>query len=77
MATKIRTNTNPRTVIRHSKKIRIRKKIKLQQGKIARLVVYRSNKFLYAQLVDDKKEQLSSKPIQARKLLKAQNPKRT
>jgi large subunit ribosomal protein L18 len=55
MATKIRTNTNPRTVIRHSKKIRIRKKIKLQQGKIARLVVYRSNKFLYAQLVDDKK----------------------
>ncbi|NBX75373.1 MAG: 50S ribosomal protein L18, partial [Proteobacteria bacterium] len=55
MATKIRTNTNPRAVIRHSKKIRIRKKIKLQQGKIARLVVYRSNKFLYAQLVDDAK----------------------
>ena len=38
-----------------SKKIRIRKKIKLQQGKIARLVVYRSNKFLYAQAVDDSK----------------------
>jgi len=55
MATKIRTNTNPRMVIRQSKKIRIRKKIKLQQGKIARLVVYRSNKFLYAQLVDDSK----------------------
>ncbi|NBT58175.1 50S ribosomal protein L18 [bacterium] len=55
MATKIRTNTNPRMVIRQSKKTRIRKKIKLQQGKIARLVVYRSNKFLYAQLVDDSK----------------------
>ncbi|MFM8270211.1 MAG: 50S ribosomal protein L18 [Pseudomonadota bacterium] len=55
MATKIRTNTNPRMVIRQSKKVRIRKKIKLQQGKIARLVVYRSNKFLYAQLVDDSK----------------------
>ncbi|NBX82304.1 50S ribosomal protein L18 [bacterium] len=55
MATKIRSTTNPRAVIRHSKKIRIRKKIKLQQGKIARLVVYRSNKFLYAQVVDDSK----------------------
>ncbi len=55
MATKIKSNTSPRTVIRLSKKIRIRKKIKLQQGKIARLVVYRSNKFLYAQVVDDSK----------------------
>jgi large subunit ribosomal protein L18 len=55
MAKKLRANTNPRSVIRHSKKTRIRKKIKLQQGKIARLVVYRSNKFLYAQVVDDSK----------------------
>jgi|688.fasta_scaffold226541_3 large subunit ribosomal protein L18 len=55
MAKKIRATTNPRAVIRHNKKIRIRKKVKLQQGAIARLVVYRSNKFLYAQVVDDKK----------------------
>lgn len=55
MAKKIRPGTNPRAVIRQNKKVRIRKKIKLQQGKIARLVVYRSNKFLYAQVVDDSK----------------------
>jgi len=55
MARKIKAHTNERTQIRHNKKTRIRKKIKLQQGKIARLVVYRSNKFLYAQVVDDSK----------------------
>ncbi|NBX92211.1 MAG: 50S ribosomal protein L18 [Proteobacteria bacterium] len=54
MAKKITNRTNPRAVIRHNKKIRIRKKIKLQQGAIARLVVYRSNKFLYAQVVNDR-----------------------
>src|SRR3954471_14083675 len=55
MASLIRTNTNPRQVIRLKKKTRIRKKINLHKGSIARLVVYRSNKFLYAQVVDDLK----------------------
>jgi large subunit ribosomal protein L18 len=55
MARVIRTNTNPRQVIRVAKKKRISKKIRLQKGLIARLVVYRSNKFLYAQVVDDLK----------------------
>ena len=55
MAKKVKAHTSPRAIIRQSKKTRIRKKIKLQQGKIARLVVYRSNKFLYAQVVDDSK----------------------
>lgn len=55
MANKIRTNTNPRQVIRFNKKIRIRKQIVRQKGKICRLVVYRSNKCLYAQVVDDLK----------------------
>ena len=53
MSTKIRKNTNPRQAIRAAKKTRIRKKIVLQMGRIARLVVYRSNRFLYAQVIDD------------------------
>lgn len=52
---KITPRTNPRQVIRLHKKSRIKKKIDLQKGLIARLVVYRSNKFLYAQVVDDLK----------------------
>lgn len=55
MARRINVHTSERTKIRLNKKTRIRKKIKLQQGKIARLVVFRSNKFLYAQVVDDSK----------------------
>ena len=55
MATKIRNKTNPRQVIRIHKKSRIKKKIALHKGSIARLVVYRSNRFLYAQVVDDLK----------------------
>ena len=55
MAQKIRSNTNPRQTIRKLKKLRIRKKIVRQKGLIARLVVYRSNKFIYAQVVDDLK----------------------
>ena len=55
MATTIRHNTNPRQVIRLRKKVRIKKKIVLQKGTIARLVVFRSNKFLYAQIIDDLK----------------------
>jgi large subunit ribosomal protein L18 len=53
MGMKIRSKTNARQAIRIRKKSRIKKKIVLLQGKIARLVVYRSNKFLYAQVVDD------------------------
>jgi large subunit ribosomal protein L18 len=53
MARKIRANTNPRQQVRLTRKIRIKKKLVLQKGKTARLVVYRSNKFLYAQIVDD------------------------
>jgi large subunit ribosomal protein L18 len=55
MDRKIRTKTNPRQAIRLRKKVRIRKKIVLHKGQIARLVVYRSNKFLYAQVIDDLK----------------------
>ncbi len=55
MSQKIRSNTNPRQVIRKNKKSRIRKKIVRQKGLIARLVIYRSNKFIYAQVVDDLK----------------------
>ncbi len=55
MSNKIRTNTNPRQVIRIQKKERIRKKIVRHMGSISRLVVYRSNKFMYAQIVDDLK----------------------
>ena len=55
MANKIKTNTSPRRAARFRKKLRIRKKIVLHKGSIARLVVYRSNRFLYAQVVDDLK----------------------
>jgi len=55
MSSKVRTNTNSRQVIRLGKKQRISKKIQRHKGEIARLVVYRSNSFLYAQVVDDLK----------------------
>lgn len=57
MAKVIRKQTNPRRATRLGRKARIRKKIKRHQGKIVRLVVYRSNRFLYAQLIDDGKGQ--------------------
>jgi large subunit ribosomal protein L18 len=54
MATKIRQNTNNKQVIRFKRKKRIRSRI---EGSIERprLSVFRSNKHLYAQLVDDTK----------------------
>lgn len=55
MAKVIRNYTSARAATRLKRKVRIRKKIARHQGQIARLVVYRSNKFLYAQLVDDGK----------------------
>lgn len=51
----IRNQTNPRQVIRLNKKSRIRRKLSLHKGSVARLVVYRSNTSLYAQLIDDLK----------------------
>lgn len=36
-----------------TRKVRIHKKLVKQKGHVARLVVYRSNKFLYAQIIDD------------------------
>lgn len=55
MSAQIRKTTNPRQVIRLRRKGRIRKKILLHLGEVARLVVYRSNKYIYAQLIDDAK----------------------
>ncbi len=55
MASKIRNNTNPRQVIRLQKKVRIRRKIDRSRTPKPRLVVYRSNKFIYAQVIDDQK----------------------
>lgn len=55
MLTRVRTNTNAKQANRIRKKTRIRKKIQMHKGSIARLVVYRSNKYLYAQIVDDLK----------------------
>jgi large subunit ribosomal protein L18 len=54
MATKIRQNTNNKQVVRFKRKLRIRSRI---EGSIERprLSVFRSNKHLYAQLVDDTK----------------------
>ena len=53
MSSKIRNNTNPRQVIRLLKKVRIHRKIARSRKPRPRLVMYRSNKFLYAQVVDD------------------------
>lgn len=55
MSKVIRSNTSARAATRLKRKVRIRKKIMRHQGQVARLVVYRSNKFLYAQLIDDAK----------------------
>lgn len=55
MSAVIRSNTNSRQATRLRKKTRIKKKIDLQKGLIARLIVFRSNKYLYAQVVDDLK----------------------
>src|SRR5690349_10636489 len=52
MATKIRNVTNPKQVIRFKRKRRIRARI---DGTLERprLSVFRSNRYLYVQLVDD------------------------
>lgn len=55
MSSKIRKQTNPRQVIRLQKKVRIQRKITRSRTPKPRLVVFRSNKFIYAQVVDDLK----------------------
>jgi large subunit ribosomal protein L18 len=47
--------TSQRVVTRMAKKTRIRRKIKAHRDPLARLVVFRSNTNLYAQVVDDGK----------------------
>lgn len=52
MATKIRRTTSPKQVIRFKRKKRIRARVEGSQER-PRLSVFRSNKHLYVQLVDD------------------------
>ena len=54
MATKIRQTTNNKQVIRFKRKKRIRARVEGTSER-PRLSVFRSNKHLYAQLVDDAK----------------------
>ncbi len=54
MATKIRQNTSSKQVIRFKRKKRIRARVEGSSER-PRLSVFRSNKHLYAQLVDDVK----------------------
>lgn len=54
MATKIRRKTNSKQVVRFKRKRRIRAKVEGTDGR-PRLAVFRSNKHLYVQLVDDLK----------------------
>ncbi|MBI4404222.1 MAG: 50S ribosomal protein L18 [Deltaproteobacteria bacterium] len=55
MGTHLHHNSNARQRGRIARKVRIWKKINRRRGLRARLVVYRSNRFLYAQLIDDLK----------------------
>ncbi|MCM2276568.1 MAG: 50S ribosomal protein L18 [Oligoflexia bacterium] len=54
MATKIRRTTSPKQVIRFKRKRRIRARVEGTQER-PRLSVFRSNKHIYVQLVDDVK----------------------
>lgn len=55
MSKTIRRKTSIRQQVRANRKKRIHRKLVLQKGRICRLVVYRSNRFIYAQVVDDLK----------------------
>lgn len=55
MSSKIRNNTNSRQVIRLLKKVRIRRKFSKSRHTRPRMIVYRSNSFIYVQVVDDQK----------------------
>lgn len=52
MSFKIRKNTNPKQVVRFQVKKRIKRKFVDHQSTVPRLVPFRSNRFLYCQLVD-------------------------
>jgi len=54
MAIKIRLHTNPKKVVRAKRKKRIRSRIIGTEEK-PRLAIFRSNKHIYVQLVDDAK----------------------
>lgn len=53
MAIRVRRNTNPREVVRTHRKSRIRRNLAKMRGLRPRLCVFRSNKFIYAQVIDD------------------------
>ncbi len=55
MSFKVSKKTTINQKIRFNKKIRTRKKIISQMGKKPRLCVFKSNKYLYAQVIDDLK----------------------
>lgn len=55
MLAKIRPNTNPKQAIRLRRKNRISKKLSRNIGTRPRLIVYRSNNYIYAQIIDDMK----------------------
>ncbi len=55
MERKIRSHANARLRVRLERKKRISRKRALETDKRVRLVVYRSNRFLYAQIIDDAK----------------------
>lgn len=54
MAKKLGTQTSQKVKTRASRKNRFRKKLATTRNERPRLVVFRSNKYLYAQIVDDK-----------------------
>lgn len=55
MSRHVTKHSSRRLVVRFHRKQRIRKKAALQRGKVARMVVTRSNHFLYVQVIDDLK----------------------
>ncbi|MCB0405983.1 MAG: 50S ribosomal protein L18 [Bdellovibrionales bacterium] len=54
MSKKIGSHTSPKVKTRASRKQRFRKKLETIRNERPRLVVFRSNKYLYAQVIDDK-----------------------
>ncbi|MEZ4750171.1 MAG: 50S ribosomal protein L18 [Bdellovibrionota bacterium] len=54
MFKKIGSHTSPKVKTRASRKQRFRKSRKTIRNERPRLVVFRSNKYLYAQVIDDK-----------------------
>ena len=51
----VRRNSNPRQAIRTNRKTRISRKLGKRDMSVPRLVIYRSNRYIYGQLVDDQK----------------------